>query len=122
MLKNDWLRMAAVLASLWLAPLGSYARQQSSSQQDSSQQTGDPVADAARKARDQKEKKNAPKRKKRRKRKIPKRKKIQTARKRGANASLSSTKRSLMSRRKLMFFSANCKSPSCSTTTIRRRL
>src|SRR2546429_5102931 len=28
---NDWLRMAAVLASLWLAPLGSYARQQSSS-------------------------------------------------------------------------------------------
>src|SRR5437773_11578716 len=51
MLKNDWLRMAAVLASLWLAPLGSYARQQSSSQQDSSQQTGDPVADAARKAR-----------------------------------------------------------------------
>src|SRR5438132_2551302 len=64
MLKNDWLRMAAVLASLWLAPLGSYARQQSSSQQDSSQQTGDPVADAARKARDQKEKKNAPKPKK----------------------------------------------------------
>src|SRR6266566_3987866 len=53
MLKNDWLRMAAVLASLWLAPLGSYARQ-----------TGDPVADAARKARDQKEKKNAPKPKK----------------------------------------------------------
>jgi len=64
MRKNDWLKMAAVLAGLWLAPLGSYAWQQSSSQQDSSQQTGDPVADAARKAREQKEKKNAPKPKK----------------------------------------------------------
>jgi chromosome segregation ATPase len=64
MWKNDWLRMAAVLASLWLAPSGSYAGQQSSSQQDSSQQTGDPVADAARKAREQKEKKNAQKPKK----------------------------------------------------------
>ncbi len=64
MRKNDWLKMAAVLAALWLAPLGSYAWQQSSSQQDSSQQTGDPVADAARKAREQKEKKNAQKPKK----------------------------------------------------------
>jgi chromosome segregation ATPase len=64
MRKNDWLKMAAVLAALWLAPLGSYAWQQSSSQQDSSQQTGDPVADAARKAREQKEKKNAAKPKK----------------------------------------------------------
>ena len=64
MRKNDWLKMAAVLAALWLAPLGSYAWQQSSSQQDSSQKTGDPVADAARKAREQKEKKNAQKPKK----------------------------------------------------------
>ena len=64
MRKNDWLTMVAVLAALCLAPLGSYARQQSASQQDSSQQTGDPVADAARKAREQKEKKNAQKPKK----------------------------------------------------------
>jgi len=64
MRKNDWLKIAAVLAALWLGPLGSYAWQQSSSQQDSPQQTGDPVADAARKAREQKEKKNAPKPKK----------------------------------------------------------
>lgn len=64
MRKNGWLTMAALLAALCLAPLGSYARQQSSSQQDSSQQTGDPVADAARKAREQKEKKNAQKPKK----------------------------------------------------------
>ena len=63
MRRNDWLKMAAVLAALCLAPLGSHARQQSSSQQDS-QQTGDPVADAARKAREQKEKKNAQKPKK----------------------------------------------------------
>jgi len=62
--KNGWLTMAAVLAALCLAPVGSYARPQSSSQQDSSQQTGDPVADAARKAREQKEKKNAQKPKK----------------------------------------------------------
>jgi len=64
MRKNGWLTMAAVLAALCLAPLGSYARPQSSSQPDSSQQTGDPVADAARKAREQKEKKNAQKPKK----------------------------------------------------------
>jgi hypothetical protein len=64
MRKNNRLKMAAVLAALCLAPLGSYARQQSSSQQDSAQQTGDPVADAARKAREQKEKKNAQKPKK----------------------------------------------------------
>ena len=64
MRKNDWLTIVAVLAALCLAPLGSYARQQSASQQDSSQQTGDPVADAARKAREQKEKKNAQKPKK----------------------------------------------------------
>lgn len=65
MRKNNWVTMVAVLAAaLCLAPLGSYARQQSASQQDSSQQTGDPVADAARKAREQKEKKNAQKPKK----------------------------------------------------------
>ena len=64
MRKNDWLTAVAVLAVLCLAPLGSYARQQSSSQQEPSQQTGDPVADAARKAREQKEKKNAQKPKK----------------------------------------------------------
>lgn len=64
MRKRGWLIMAAVLAALGLAPLGGYARQQSSSQQDSSQQTGDPVADAARKAREQKEKRNAQKPKK----------------------------------------------------------
>lgn len=64
MRKNGWSTRAAVLAVLCLAPFGSYARQQSSSQQDSSQQTGDPVADAARKAREQKEKKNAQKPKK----------------------------------------------------------
>ena len=64
MRKNGWFTMAAVLAALCLAPLGSYARPQRSSQQDSSQQTGDPVADAARKAREQKEKKNAQKPKK----------------------------------------------------------
>lgn len=64
MRKSDWLKMAAVVLALCLAPLGSYARQQSSSQQDSSRQTGDPVADAARRAREQKEKKNAQKPKK----------------------------------------------------------
>lgn len=64
MRKNDWLKMAAVLAAVCAAPLGSYARQPRSSQQDSSQQTGDPVADAARKAREQKEKKNPQKPKK----------------------------------------------------------
>jgi len=64
MRKNGWLTMAAVLAALCLSPSESYARPQSSSQPDSSQQTGDPVADAARKAREQKEKKNAQKPKK----------------------------------------------------------
>ncbi len=59
MRKNDWMKMATVIAGLCVAALGSYA--QSSSSQDSSQQTGDPVADAARKAREEKEKKNAQK-------------------------------------------------------------
>jgi chromosome segregation ATPase len=65
MRKNDWLKAAAVLAVLCLAPLVGLAGQQSSSSpQDSSQQTGDPVADAARKARAAKEKKDAQKPKK----------------------------------------------------------
>ena len=56
MRKNDWMKIAVVAAGLCLAALGSYAQEQSSSQQ-----TGDPVADAARKAREEKEKKNAQK-------------------------------------------------------------
>jgi hypothetical protein len=59
MCKSDWVKMAAVVAGLCLAAMGSYAEQQSSSQQ-----TGDPVADAARKAREEKEKKIAQKPKK----------------------------------------------------------
>jgi hypothetical protein len=51
---RDWMKAAVMVAGLCLAGLPSYAQQQSSSQQ-----TGDPVADAARKARE--EKKNAPK-------------------------------------------------------------
>lgn len=51
---SDWMKTAVIAAGLCLACTGSYAQQQSSSQQ-----TGDPVADAARKARE--EKKNAPK-------------------------------------------------------------
>ena len=64
MWKNDWMKVAAVIAGLCLAALGSYARPQSSSEQSSSQQTGDPVADAARKAREEKQKKDAQKPKK----------------------------------------------------------
>ena len=59
MRKNDWMKVAAVIGGLCLAALGSYARPQSSSQQ-----TGDPVADAARKAREEKQKKDAQKPKK----------------------------------------------------------
>lgn len=59
MRKNDWMKVAAVIGALSLAALGSYARPQSSSQQ-----TGDPVADAARKAREEKQKKDAQKPKK----------------------------------------------------------
>lgn len=59
MRKNDWLKVAAVIGGLCLAALGSYARPQSSSQQ-----TGDPVADAARKTREEKQKKDAQKAKK----------------------------------------------------------
>ena len=58
MRKNDWIIVAAVIGGLCLAALGSYARPQSS------QQTGDPVADAARKAREEKQKKDAQKPKK----------------------------------------------------------
>src|SRR5690349_12555155 len=56
MRKNDWMKIAVVAAGLCLGALGSYAQEQSSSQQ-----TGDPVADAARKAREEREKKNAQK-------------------------------------------------------------
>ena len=59
MRKNDWIKVAAVLGGLCLAAMGSYAQPQSSSQQ-----TGDPVADAARKAREEKQKKDAQKPKK----------------------------------------------------------
>lgn len=59
MRKNDWMKAVALLGALCLATLGSYARPQSSSQQ-----TGDPVADAARKAREEKQKKDAQKPKK----------------------------------------------------------
>jgi len=54
MRKNKWLISAVVSAGLCLAGLTGFAQQQGSSQQ-----TGDPVADAARKARE--DKKNAPK-------------------------------------------------------------
>ena len=59
MRKNNWLKIAAVLAGLCLASLGIYAQEQGSSQQ-----TGDAIADAARKARAAKEKKDAQKPKK----------------------------------------------------------
>lgn len=53
---KDWMKLAAIVAGLCLIGMSSYA------QESSSQQTGDPVADAARKARE--EKKNAQKSKK----------------------------------------------------------
>lgn len=56
MRKSEWMKVAAMVGGLCLAAFSGYA------QQSSSQQTGDPVADAARKARD--EKKNAQKPKK----------------------------------------------------------
>ena len=59
MRKSDWRKMAVVVTGLCLAGLASYAQGQGSSEQ-----TGDPVADAARKAREAKEKKNAQKPKK----------------------------------------------------------
>ena len=59
MRKSDWLKMAAIVAGLCLCALRSQAQGQGSSQQ-----SGDPVADAARRAREEKEKKNAQKPKK----------------------------------------------------------
>jgi chromosome segregation ATPase len=53
------MKVMLVAVGLCVMALGSYAQDQSSSQQ-----TGDPVADAARKAREEKEKKNAQKPKK----------------------------------------------------------
>jgi chromosome segregation ATPase len=55
---SNWLKSAVIVGALCLAGWATYAQQQDSS----SQQTGDPVADAARKARE--EKKNAQKAKK----------------------------------------------------------
>jgi hypothetical protein len=54
---REWMKAAVILAGLCMAGVAGYPRQQGSSQQ-----TGDPVADAARKARE--EKKNAQKPKK----------------------------------------------------------
>jgi chromosome segregation ATPase len=59
MRKNDWIKMGLVAAGLCLFAFASHAQDQSSSRQ-----TGDPVADAARKAREAKQKKDAQKPKK----------------------------------------------------------
>jgi valyl-tRNA synthetase len=59
MRKNDWMKATLVAVALWVAPFASQAQDQSSSQQ-----TGDPVADAARKAREARQKKDAQKAKK----------------------------------------------------------
>lgn len=59
MRKNHWMRVALVATGLCLYAFAGYAQGQSSSQQ-----TGDPVADAARKAREEKQKKDAQKPKK----------------------------------------------------------
>ena len=59
MRKNDWMKVALVAAGLCVAAFASYAQDQGSAQQ-----TGDPVADAARKAREEKQKKDAQKAKK----------------------------------------------------------
>lgn len=59
MRKNDWMKVGLAAAGLCLCAFASYAQDQSSSQQ-----TGDPVADAARKAREEKQKKDAQKPKK----------------------------------------------------------
>lgn len=59
MRKNDWMKVALVAVGLCIAAVAGYAEDQSSSQQ-----TGDPVADAARKAREEKQKKDAQKPKK----------------------------------------------------------
>lgn len=59
MRKNDWMKVVLLAVGLCLGAFASYAQSQSSSQQ-----TGDPVADAARKAREEKQKKDAQKPKK----------------------------------------------------------
>jgi predicted RNase H-like nuclease (RuvC/YqgF family) len=59
MRKNDWMKVTLVALGLCLSPFASCAQDQSSTQQ-----TGDPVADAARKAREEKQKKDAQKAKK----------------------------------------------------------
>jgi chromosome segregation ATPase len=59
MRRNDWMKLAVVAAGCCLYAFAGYAQDQSSSQQ-----TGDPVADAARKAREEKQKKDAQKTKK----------------------------------------------------------
>src|SRR5690242_8734062 len=59
MRKSDWMKAMLVAFGLCVMALGSHAQDQSSSQQ-----TGDPVADAARKAREEKQKKDAQKPKK----------------------------------------------------------
>jgi valyl-tRNA synthetase len=59
MRKNDWMKATLVAVALCVAPFATYAQDQSSSQQ-----AGDPVADAARKAREEKQKKDAQKPKK----------------------------------------------------------
>ena len=59
MRKNDWMKAALLAVGLCVAGFASHAQDQGSSQQ-----TGDPVADAARKAREEKQKKDAQKAKK----------------------------------------------------------
>jgi len=59
MQKSDWMKAMLVAVVLGVAAFAGYAQDQSSSQQ-----TGDPVADAARKAREEKQKKDAQKPKK----------------------------------------------------------
>lgn len=59
MRKNDWMKVVLLAVGLCLGSFASNAQGQSSSQQ-----TGDPVADAARKAREEKQKKDAQKPKK----------------------------------------------------------
>ena len=59
MRKNDWMKVTLMAVGLCLYAFAGYAQDQSSSQQ-----TGDPVADAARKAREGKQKKDAQKAKK----------------------------------------------------------
>jgi len=59
MWKNDWMKATLVAVALCVAPFATHAQDQSSSQQ-----AGDPVADAARKAREEKQKKDAQKPKK----------------------------------------------------------